>query len=110
LQAGQMSLHNIRTVHASEPNQSADRRIGLAIRYIAPHVKQINAPQDSAWLLRGQDNHGNFIHETPPDADMDAAALAEYDRILALRQGVLYQGVQGKPAHTELQAATDSAD
>lgn len=106
LRAGQMSLHNIRTVNASEPNRSDDRRIGLAIRY----VKQINAPQDSAWLLRGQDNHGNFIHETPPGADMDAAAPAEYDRILALRQGVLYKGMQGKSAHTELQTATDSVD
>jgi non-haem Fe2+, alpha-ketoglutarate-dependent halogenase len=102
LQPGQMSLHNIRTVHASEPNLSDDRRIGLAVRYIKPNVRQQNAPQDSAWLLRGVDEHNNFIHETPPYADMDAAAVAEHERILALRQGVLYQGVAGKPAHTEL--------
>ncbi len=99
LAPGEMSLHNIRTIHASEPNNSDDRRIGVAVRYIAPHVKQINAPDDSAWLVRGIDRYHHFIHETPPKADMDDAALAEHKRIMQLRQGVLYRGVDGKPAH-----------
>ncbi len=102
LEPGEISLHNIRTVHASAPNQSDDRRIGIAVRYIAPHVSQINADGDSAWLVRGEDTYGNFIHEVPPEADMDAAAMAEHDRIMALRQGVLYKGVSGKPAHTNI--------
>lgn len=102
LEPGQISLHNIRTVHGSSPNQSDHRRIGIAIRYITPDVKQINADGDSAWLVRGEDTHGNFILETPPEADMDAAAIAEHDRIMALRQGVLYKGVAGKPAHTDI--------
>jgi non-haem Fe2+, alpha-ketoglutarate-dependent halogenase len=99
LAPGEISLHNIRTVHASEPNRSGDRRIGVAIRYIAPHVEQINAPTDSAWLVRGDDRHGHFVLETPPDRDMDDAARAEHARIMELRQGVLYKGVAGKPAH-----------
>jgi len=102
LEPGEISLHNIRTVHASAPNQSDDRRIGIAVRYIAPHVSQINADGDSAWLVRGEDTYGNFIHEVPPEADMDAAAMAEHDRIMALRQDVLYKGVSGKPAHTNI--------
>lgn len=102
LEPGQISLHNIRTVHASAPNQSDYRRIGIAIRYITPDVKQINADGDSAWLVRGEDTDGNFILESPPEADMDAAAMAEHDRIMALRQGVLYKGVEGKPAHTKI--------
>lgn len=102
LEPGEISLHNIRTVHASAPNQSDDRRIGIAVRFIAPDVKQINADGDSAWLVRGEDTHGNFIHETPPAADMDDAAMAEHDRIMALRQGVLYKGIAGKPAHTNI--------
>jgi non-heme Fe2+,alpha-ketoglutarate-dependent halogenase len=105
LQPGEMSLHHVRLVHGSAPNRSDDRRIGVAIRYIAPHVKQKEAEADSAWLVRGEDKYGYFIHETPPNADMDAAALAEHKRIMALRQGVLYKGVQGKPAHTDLQEA-----
>lgn len=101
LQPGEISLHNIRTVHASEPNRSADRRIGVAVRYIAPQVRQLHAGRDSAWLLRGEDRFGHFLHETPPQADMDAQALAEHARIMQLRQEILYTGVQGQPAHRE---------
>lgn len=100
LQPGELSLHHVRTVHASEPNQSAERRIGVAVRYITPDVTQINGDLDSAWLVRGADNHGNFVLETPPVADMDEAARAEHARIMQLRQSVLYKGVAGKPAHT----------
>lgn len=99
---GEMSLHHIRTVHASEPNRSSDRRIGVAVRYVSPHVRQVKAEKDSAWLVRGRDPHGHWIHETPPMADMDPAAIAEHKRIMALRQGVLYAGVQGQPAHVKL--------
>ncbi len=102
LQPGELSLHHVRLVHGSAPNQSNDRRIGVAIRYIAPHVKQKEADKDSAWLVRGEDRYGYFIHETPPDADMDEAALAEYERIMKLRQSVLYKGVTGKPAHDDI--------
>ncbi len=102
LQPGQMSLHDVRIVHGSDPNLSKDRRIGVAVRYITPDVRQVNAENDSAWLVRGEDTHGNFIHETPPKADMDADALVEHERILKLRQGVLYKGVAGKPAHVDL--------
>jgi non-heme Fe2+,alpha-ketoglutarate-dependent halogenase len=101
LQPGEISLHNIRTVHASEPNHCDERRIGVAIRYIAPYVRQLNAEHDSAWLVRGEDRYGHFVHETPPRADMDPAAVAEHARIMKLRQGVLYKGMRGKPAHTE---------
>jgi chlorinating enzyme len=102
LRPGEISLHHVRLVHGSSPNQSDDRRIGVAVRYIAPHVKQEMAEQDSAWLVRGEDKYGYFLHETPPNADMDEAALAEHERILVLRQSVLYKGVAGKPAHTDL--------
>ena len=102
LMPGQMSLHDVRIVHASDPNVSDDRRIALAIRYIAPHVSQVNAENDSAWLVRGEDTHGHFIHETPPKSDMDPDALAEHARVMNLRQGVLYKGLAGKPAHAEL--------
>lgn len=100
LDAGALSLHHVRTVHASDPNRGDDRRIGVAIRYIAPDVRQVNGEKDSAWLVRGEDRHGNFIHEVPPRADMDPAALAERDRIMQLRQGVLFKGVAGAPARS----------
>lgn len=101
LQAGEISLHHIRTVHASEPNRSDQRRIGVAVRYIAPHVRQIHAAKDSAWLVRGEDRYKNFIHETPPSTDMDSAARAEHDRIMQLRQDILYRNVDGDSASIE---------
>jgi ectoine hydroxylase-related dioxygenase (phytanoyl-CoA dioxygenase family) len=101
LAPGEISLHNVRTVHASEPNRSDDRRIGVALRYIAPHVRQMNGERDSAMLLRGEDRCGNFIHEQPPKCDMDADALAEHARIMQLRQDILYDGVEGRPAHMD---------
>lgn len=101
LAPGEISLHNVRTVHASEPNRSDDRRIGVAMRYIAPHVRQVNGERDSAMLVRGEDTHGHFVHEKPPRHDMDADALAEHARIMQLRQDILYDGVEGTPAHTD---------
>ncbi|TFH40686.1 MAG: phytanoyl-CoA dioxygenase, partial [Lysobacterales bacterium] len=103
LAPGEISLHHVRTVHASEPNRSADRRIGVALRYIAPHVRQLNGERDSAMLVRGEDRCGHFIHEMPPRHDMDADALKEHARIMRLRQSILYDGVAGKPAHVENQ-------
>lgn len=102
LRPGEISLHNIKTAHASEPNRSADRRVGVAVRYVAPHVSQTAAAEDSGWLVRGSDRFGHFLHETPPKADMDADALAEHARIMQIRQAVLYRGVRGRPAHTDL--------
>ena len=102
LAPGEISLHNVRTVHGSEPNRSDDRRIGVAIRYVAPHVKQVNGAYDCAMLVRGEDTLGNFVHERPPKSDMDPDALAEHARTIELRQSILYDGVQGQPAHTRL--------
>jgi non-heme Fe2+,alpha-ketoglutarate-dependent halogenase len=95
LDPGELSLHHVRTVHASEQNLSSDRRVGIAVRYITPDVRQVNGDVDSAWLVRGVDQFGHFIAETPPKADMHPDALLERDRIMQLRQGVLFQGVVG---------------
>jgi hypothetical protein len=54
LQAGEMSIHHIKLVHGSEPNRSADRRIGFAIRYIPTYVRQTKV-RDSAMLVHGSD-------------------------------------------------------
>lgn len=94
LQPGEMSLHHAGTAHASGPNLAGDRRIGIAIRYIAPHVRSV-AGAESALLVRGEDRYGHFELETSPVADMDPAAIAEHDRVNALRQAVLYRGMEG---------------
>ena len=76
LQPGQFSLHHVRLAHASGPNQSNDRRIGVAIRYIAPHVRQVVQAQDSALLVRGVDTPRNFAPDPVPTQDYQPWALA----------------------------------
>lgn len=62
LNPGEMSLHHVRIAHASAPNRSADRRIGLSIRYMPPQTRQQLAEWDSAALVRGEDRYGHFVH------------------------------------------------
>jgi non-heme Fe2+,alpha-ketoglutarate-dependent halogenase len=95
LKAGEMSLHHVMLVHGSGPNTTDDRRIGLAIRYIPPHVRQLKV-RDSATLVRGCDTHGNFDHEPAPRADLDAAALAAHKDAVERSHKVLYAGTDRK--------------
>ena len=91
LKAGEMSLHHVLLAHGSGPNTTNDRRIGLAIRYIPPHVRQLNEA-DRAMLVRGVDTHGNFDLETPPKADLDAGAIAQHEASVKLAVRTLYKG------------------
>jgi hypothetical protein len=92
LEPGEMSLHHIMLAHASAPNHSNDRRIGLAIRYIGTHVRQTTGVPDSAMLVRGEDRYGHFEAERPPVADMDPDAVALHKRITETRQKFIYAG------------------
>src|SRR5262245_47063164 len=71
---GEMSLHHVKLIHGSEPNPSAKRRIGLAVRYIPTYVRQTAGARDSASLVRGHDRFGNFLPEERPSADLSEAA------------------------------------
>ena len=82
LQPGQMSLHHGRMFHASGPNRSVDRRIGLAFRYITPDLKQQNGDRDFAVPVCGEDRFGNFEPIPEPEANFAPAALERYERIL----------------------------
>ncbi len=78
LEAGEMSLHHINLLHGSQPNRSAGRRMGYAIRYVAPHVRQ-RGEMDSATLVRGRDRYGHFKPDPVPERDLDPAILAFVD-------------------------------
>ncbi len=68
LKAGQMSLHHVRTIHNSGPNNSKDRRIGMVLRYCATRVRQTKG-SDTAVLVAGQDDHRNFQLLDKPQQD-----------------------------------------
>ena len=91
LRAGEFSLHHIRLVHGSKPNRVADRRIGLAVRYIPTYVRQIKL-DDSATLVRGEDCYGHFELEPRPSADLDAAACAAHTEAMQRMLGAVYSG------------------
>lgn len=74
LQPGEASFHHGWTMHTSKPNRSNDRRIGLNIQYIAPHVRQLKAEDDSAILVRGEDRYQHFKTDTPAQKRFDAVA------------------------------------
>ena len=91
LLAGEMSLHHVLLAHGSGPNTTDDRRIGFAIRYIPPHVRQLKI-RDSAMLVRGRDTFGNFDPEPEPRADLDAAAIAAHRDATERSAKALYAG------------------
>ncbi len=82
--------------HASGPNSSSDRRIGVAIRYVTPGVRQLVAARDYVLPARGADRSGNWIHVSPPEEDFGAASLALYDQVCADQLVALAEGAAQK--------------
>jgi non-haem Fe2+, alpha-ketoglutarate-dependent halogenase len=89
LEPGEMSLHHVRLIHGSDPNPSARRRIGFAIRYLPTHVRQVVGTRDSATLVRGVDRFGNFEPEYAPERDLSDAAVALHAHVMGDQQTVL---------------------
>jgi len=65
LEPGEMSLHHIGIVHGSKPNASDEPRIGFAVRFNAPEVRQ-DVESAIAMLARGEDRYGHFELLEPP--------------------------------------------
>ena len=95
LQPGSMSFHHGRTFHASGPNMSQDRRIGMAIRYVTPGVKQSNMQRDYAMLVKGSDAASGWINIAAPGSLFEPQAVALYDEILAAQAKNLAAGAEG---------------
>ena len=92
LQTGLSVLFAFRFPHASYPNQTNDRRIGLAIRYIPPDTRQLYSDQDSAALVRGKDNYQHFELEPEPRYDFDPVAVEFHNKSEEVRRQILYHG------------------
>lgn len=94
LQPGQMSLHHVKIFHGSHANRSGDRRIGFAIRYLPPHVRQTVGGRDSATLVRGRDRYGGFDLEPEPAADLESAAVARHLEWRRRRMNILMRDME----------------
>ncbi len=76
LQPGEASLHHGWVAHASHPNYSDDRRIGLSLQYLTPRMKQKHTDRESALLVRGEERYGNFRPEPICTEDFAPEMLA----------------------------------
>ncbi|XP_072279785.1 probable alpha-ketoglutarate-dependent hypophosphite dioxygenase [Pyxicephalus adspersus] len=70
LKAGQMSVHDGLTVHASEPNMSERRRCGFVIRYVPTTAYPIQDPErprtfPATVLVAGSDENHHFQNHAP---------------------------------------------
>ena len=84
LSSGQASFHHGWTLHASMPNNSDDRRIGLNAQYIAPHMRQTKHDRDSAILVRGVDSHSHFETDRPAADDFEPEAVSRWAELQKL--------------------------
>lgn len=82
LAPGEMSLHHYYLVHGSRPNRSDIDRVGFAVRYMAPAVRQPGG-HHAVILARGRDDHGHFELLTQPPSDDLEAGVAALDLFLS---------------------------
>ena len=78
LAPGEASFHHGWTLHASMPNNSDDRRIGLNMQFLPPHVRQTKHDMDTAVLVRGEDPYGHFGADIPAKRDLDPEAVKQH--------------------------------
>ncbi len=86
LAPGEASFHHGWTLHASMPNMSDDRRIGLNVQFIAPSVEQRINRQETATLVRGEDRFGYYEPDIFATGVMDEDAVARHMELDARRK------------------------
>ena len=94
LATGQASLHNVGLAHASGPNRTADRRIGISMHYISTRTRQTAGEWDSAALVRGEDRYGHFQLAPAPSRDFDPDLLAFHERASGALRDILFRDAE----------------
>ncbi|MEM8750322.1 MAG: phytanoyl-CoA dioxygenase family protein [Pseudomonadota bacterium] len=92
LKPGEMSLHHGRCFHASGANGSDDRRIGLAIRYVTPQVRERLPGRDYAMPVRGHDPVGGWTHIEGAETLFSPQDVKLYRQILEDQAAALTAG------------------
>ncbi len=80
LEPGEFSIHHERTVHGSLPNNSGDRRIGLAFFYMPAHVRSTMGRR-AAMQVAGDDRYGHWDRDPEPKRDLDEDSMAFLDSV-----------------------------
>ncbi len=97
---GEAVFFNYRIAHASHPNCSNDRRIGIAVRYLSPVSQQLKSDWDSATLIRGIDEYKHFEHEPVPKMDFDPEAVEFHRKSNENYLKIVYSGTDWKTHRT----------
>jgi len=92
LKPGQASIHHGHLFHASGPNSAADRRIGFAIRYITPAIRQESGERTLVTLVKGEDRYSHFKLAGAPPGRLSEADFARCRADAKLRRRILYAG------------------
>jgi hypothetical protein len=96
LRAGQASFHHGHIFHASGPNTTNARRVGVAIRYVAPSMKQVSGDRLLVSHVSGKDNYGHFEHMPAPAGRLLAEDFAFAKRNADMKKDILYKGVKAE--------------
>jgi ectoine hydroxylase-related dioxygenase (phytanoyl-CoA dioxygenase family) len=94
LKTGQASLHHGHLFHSSGPNETGDRRIGVAVRYIKPSMKQRSGDRSLVALVNGEDTHGHFEIAGPPRGWLAEEDFELVRRDSEIKRRVLYEGAE----------------
>ena len=93
LKPGQASMHHGHLFHASGPNRTDDRRIGCAIRYIKPSMRQLTGDRSLVTLVNGTDNYDHFYIVDKPNGRLNNKDFEVCDQDAQIKRRVLYEGV-----------------
>jgi hypothetical protein len=94
LRAGQASFHHGHMFHASGPNMTNSRRLGIAIRYVAPSMKQVTGERLFVSHVSGTDRYGHFEHMPAPSGRLLAEDFDRARRNADMKREILYKGAQ----------------
>ena len=94
LRAGQASFHHGHMFHASGPNVTSSRRLGVAIRYVAPSMKQVSGDRLLVSHVSGKDDYGHFEVMPPPAGRLRAEDFERARRNTEMKKDILYKGVK----------------
>jgi len=94
LKPGEASLHHGHLFHASCPNQTNDRRVGAAIRYIKSSMRQTSGEKSLVAQVSGEDPFGNFKIAESPKNRLLKSDFAMCREDLAIKSRILYDGAK----------------